>query len=155
MTTAIVVYDPWYGFTKSIAAEVARGLSEGGRVATVVADLRDVPVDHLLEHEIIVIGSPHRPGGPSPELCRLMENLRSFDLRGRRFAFFDTSPGRSRGRTVAKMESMLGDLNPFVSQPFLGLSVAVHGSRGSILPGEISHCRDFGRSIRESLSIPA
>ena len=46
-------------------------------------------------------------------------------------------------------------LASFVTPPFLGLSVAVHGSRGAILPGEISHCRDFGRSIRESLAIPA
>jgi flavorubredoxin len=155
MTTAVVVYDPWYGCTKNIAAEIARGLSEGGRIATVVSDIRYVDVDHLLEHEIIVIGSPHRPGGPSREVCDLLRSLRSFDLRGRKFAFFDTSPGRSRGRTLARMVAMLGELNPFVSPPFLGLSVAVHGARGPFLPGEISRCREFGRSIRQNLAIPA
>jgi len=155
MTTAIVVYDAWYGCTKIVAEEVARGLSADGRVATVVANLKEVDGRQVLEHDIIVIGSPNHFGGPTTRIRHLLEEFRTFDLRGRRFAFFDTCLARDHGKVVGKMERILRDRNPFVSPPFMGLSVIVHGPRGPIMPGELSKCRELGRSIRTSLPISA
>lgn len=155
MTTAIVVYDAWYGCTKVVAEEIARGLSADGRVGTVVANLKEVSARQVLEHDIVVIGSPHRPGGPTDAIREMLEEFRTFDLRGRRFAFFDTCFIRDHGKTVGKMEGILRNRNPFVSPPFLGLSVIVRSPRGPILPGELSKCRELGRSIRTSLPISA
>lgn len=155
MVTALVVYDSWYGCTKAVADEVARGLSHDGRVATVVAHVREVTAAQVLEHEIIVIGSPDHHGGPTLPISRLLSELRGRDLRGKRFAFFDTSFLRGHGRVTAKMEFALRHRNPFVSPPFLGVSVVVQRPRGPILPGELSKCRELGRSIRTNLPIPA
>jgi flavodoxin len=153
MTTAIVVYDAWYGLTKVVAEEVARGLSADGRVATVVANLKEVSPAQILEHDIIVFGSPHRPGGVSKGIRAMLQEFRTYDLRDRRLAFFDTCFPRDHGRAVAQMEAILRDRNPFVSPPFLGLSVSIHRPRGPILPGELSKCQGLGRSIRTSLPI--
>jgi flavorubredoxin len=155
MVTALVVYDSWYGCTKTVADEVARGLSNDGRVATVVAHIRDLTCEQVLDHEIIVIGSPDHHGGPTPAIAQLIEELRTRDLRGRRFAFFDTCFVHDRGKVTARMETLLRHRNPFVSSPFLGLSVVVKPPRGPLLPGELSKCRELGRSIRTSLPISA
>lgn len=155
MVTALVVYDPWYGCTKAVAEEVARGLSYDGRVATVVSNLRDSAAKQILEHEIIVIGSPDYHGGPSPLVARLLDDLRTRDLRGKRLAFFDTCFVRDRGKVTGRMETALRHHNPFVSPPFLGLSVVVKYPHGPLLPGELSKCRELGRSIRATLPLPA
>jgi flavodoxin len=155
MVSALVVYDSWYGCTKAVADEVARGLSHDGRVPTVVAHIRDVTPEQVLHHEIIVIGSPDHHGGPTASIVQLIEDLRTRDLRGRRFAFFDTCFLRDRGKVTARMEAMLRHRNPFVSAPFLGLSVVVQRPRGPVLPGELSKCRELGHSIRTSLAISA
>jgi flavodoxin len=155
MTTAIVVYDAWYGCTKVVAEEVARGLSADGRVATVVANLKEVSARQVLQHDIIVIGSPNHLGGPTNRIRQLLEEFRTFDLRGLRFAFFDTCYAQDHGKTVGRMEAILRDRNPFVSPPFMGLSVIVRSPRGPIMPGELSKCRELGRSIRTSLPISA
>jgi len=155
MVSAIVVYDPWYGCTRTVADEVARGLSSDGRVATIVSTVRDVDPDQVLTHDIIVIGSPNHHGGPTPSVERLLIDLRTHDLRGKRFAFFDTGFVRGRGRVTARMEAILRYRNPLVSAPFLGLSVVVERPRGPLLPGELSKCRELGRCIRTNLPIPA
>ena len=155
MTTAIVVYDSWYGCTKFVAEEVARGLSADGRVGTVVANVKEVNVRQVLEHDIIVIGSPNHLGGPTNRVRQLLEEFRTYDLRGLRFAFFDTCYGPDHGKTVGRMEAILRDRNPFVSPPFMGLSVIVRSPHGPIMPGELSKCRELGRSIRTSLPISA
>ena len=155
MTTAIVVYDSWYGCTKFVAEEVARGLSADGRVGTVVANVKEVNTRQVLEHDIIVIGSPNHLGGPTNRVRQLLEEFRTYDLRGLRFAFFDTCYGPDHGKTVGRMEAILRDRNPFVSPPFMGLSVIVRSPHGPIMPGELSKCRELGRSIRTSLPISA
>lgn len=155
MVSALVVYDPWYGCTKVVAEEVARGLSYDGRVPTVVGSLRDVTFSQILDHEIIVIGSPDYHGGPSPHVAQLLDQLRACDLRGKRLAFFDTCFLRDRGKVTGRMETTLRFHNPFVSPPFLGLSVVVKHPRGPLLAGELSKCRELGRSIRTTLPLPA
>ncbi len=155
MTTAIVVYDPWYGCTQAAAEEVARGLSEDSRVVTVVANVKSVTLRQVLGHEIIVVGSPDHRGGPSPRIRRLLEELRAVDLRGRRFVFFDISVALSHGRAVGRMEGILRHENPFVSPSFMGLSVIAAHPRGPILPGELSRCRELGRSIGNHLALSA
>lgn len=155
MVSAVVIYDSWYGCTKAAAEEVARGLSYDGRVATVVVNIHDLTPAQLLDHEIIVIGSPDHHAGPSPSVARLLQKLRAQDLRGKRFAFFDTCFFRDRGKVTGRMEATLRFHNPMVSPPFLGLSVVVKPPRGPLLPGELSKCRELGRSIRTTLPLPA
>jgi len=155
MATAIVVYDAWYGCTKTVAEEVARGLSADGRVATVVANVKTVSPRQVLTHDVIVVGSPNRGGGPTQRVRRLLEVLREVDLRRRRFAFFETCWGPAHGRAVGKMEAILRDRNPFVFPSFMSLSVALLGPRGPIRPGGLSQCYALGKSIRTGLAIPA
>ena len=155
MATAIVVYDPWYGCTRMVAEEIARGLSADGRVGTVVANVKTVDLSHVLAHDIIVVGTPSRRGAPTPLIRNLLEQLRGSDLRGRRLAFFDTCFASDHGKAVGRMENALRSGNPFVSPPFLGLSVIAERPHGPILAGELSKCGELGRSIRTSLAISA
>jgi flavorubredoxin len=155
MTTAIVVYDAWYGCTQAVAEEVARGLSSDGRVVTVVANVKTVKARQVLGHDIIVVGSPNHRGGPTARIRRLLEQLRAVDLYGRRFAFFDTCFAPAHGRAVSKMEAILRHRSPYLFPSFMSLSVMVRRSRGPILPGELSKCRALGKSIRAGLEIPA
>ncbi len=155
MTTAIVVYDSWYGCTKGAADEVARGLSEDGRIPTLVTRVRSLNVRKILEHDIVVVGSPNHFGAPTAHVKQLLKELRAFDLRGKQFAFFDTCFPKDRGKVVHKMEAALREKNPRVSPPFLGLSVAVDGVQGPVSAGELSDCREFGRSIRGRVELTA
>lgn len=153
MPSAVVVYDSWYGCTRAVAEEVARGLSADGRVATIVTHVKDTTPEHVVDHDVIVIGSPNHFGSPTPRARDLVQKLRAFDLRGKRLAFFDTCFVRDRGKAMSKLETLLRERNPMLSPPFLGLSVAVEGTRGPVLPGEMSHARELGRTIRASLAI--
>lgn len=155
MVRAIVVYDSWYGCTKGIAEEVARGISSDGRVPTVVVRVRSTPVAHILDHDIIVVGSPNHFGAPTAHIRQLLADLRKSDLRGKRLAFFDTCFARDRGKAVAKMEAVVREKNPLVSPPFLGFSVVVEGVQGPVAPGALSDSREFGRSVRASTAVLA
>jgi flavorubredoxin len=155
MTTAIVVFDPWYGCTQAAAEEVARGLSEDGRVPTVVASIASVGPGQVLAHEIIVIGSPSRRGAPTSRVRRLLEQLREVDLRGRMFAFFETCFVPDHGKAIRRMEAVLRDGNLLVSRQFLSVSVTADRPRGPVGPGELSKCRELGRSIRARLELYA
>ncbi len=151
MASAVIVYDSWYGCTKAVADEIARGLSGEGRIPTVVAHVKDTSPEQLLRHDVIVIGSPCHFGAPTPRIRDLLQKMRTLDLRGKRLAFFDTCFSSDRGRVTARMETMLRNRNPFVSPPFLGLSVMVEETRGPVAPGEMGKARDLGRTIRTSL----
>jgi flavodoxin len=153
MTTAIVVYDSWYGCTRAVAEEVARGLSGEGRIGTVVANVKSVDAAHVLAHDVIVVGSPNRGGGPTPAIRRLLEELRATDLRGRRMVFFDTCFAKDHGKALGKMESIVRDRNPFVSPPFFGLSVIAQSPRGPLVAGELSKCGELGRTARTGLAL--
>ncbi len=155
MVRAIVIYDSWYGCTKGIADEVARGLSADGRVPTIVAKVRSTSLEHIVDHDIIVVGSPNHFGAPTAHIKQLLAELRKSDLRGKRLAFFDTCFARDRGKAVGKMEAALREKNPLISPPFLGLSVVVEGVQGPVAPGALSESREFGRSVRASTALLA
>jgi flavorubredoxin len=155
MPSAVVVHDSWYGCTKAVGEEIARGLSADGRVGTIVVHVRDTTPQQVLRHDVIVIGSPNHFGAPTVRTRELLRQLRTFDLRGKRVAFFDTCFASDRGKARGKMEAFLRERNPFVSPPFLGLSVVVEGTRGPVLPGEMGKARELGHMIRTSLPIPA
>ena len=144
-------YDSWYGGTTAAAEEIARGISSEGQIPTVVTHVKDTTPSHLAHHEVIVIGSPCHFGAPTPRVRDLLRKLRTIDLRGKRLAFFDTCFSTDRGRVTGKMEHMLREKNPFVSPPFLGLSVLVEETRGPVVPGEMGKARELGRTIRTSL----
>lgn len=151
MPSAVVVYDSWYGCTKAVAEEIARGISAEGQVPTVVTHVKETTPDHLARHDVIVIGSPCHFGMPTPRVRELLKKLRAVDLRGKRLAFFDTCFATDRERVTGKMESMLREKNPFVSPPFLGVSILVEETRGPVVPGEMGKARELGRTIRTSL----
>ncbi len=155
MPSAVVVFDSWYGCTKAVAEEIARGLSADGRVATIVTNVKDTTAEHVRDHDVIVIGSPNHFGGPTPRVRDLVRRLRAFDLRGKRVAFFDTCFASDRGKAKGKLEAMLREQNPFLSPPFLGLSVTVEATRGPLMPGEMAKARELGGMIRSTLAIPA
>ncbi len=154
MPTAVIVYDSWYGCTKAVAEEIARGLSYDGRLATVVTHVKDTTPEHVRDHDVIVIGSPNHFGAPTVRVRDLVRKLRGFDLRGKRVAFFDTCFATDRGKAMGKLESLLREQNPLLSPPFLGLSVVVEGTRGPVMAGEMGKARELGRTVRTSLAIP-
>ncbi len=154
MPKAIVVFDSGYGCTRAVAEEIARGVCADGRIPTVVSPVRETTPEHVLHHDIIVLGSPDHSGAPTPRMTALLRSLREADLRGKRFAFFDTCFANDRGKVTAKMEATLRDRNPMVSPPFLQISVIVEGARGPIRPGEISKGRQLGQRICTNLSFP-
>lgn len=155
MESAVVVYDPWFDCTRLAAEQIATGISLDGRVPAVVSHAHEVTARHVQEHDLVVVGSPDRHGAPTPIVAQLLTALRDFDLRAKRLAFFETTFIRSRGRTTARMAEILRRNNPYVLPPFPAVSVLVQRPHGPPLPGQLSICREFGRTSRMSLPLPA
>lgn len=86
---AAVVYDSLYGNTERLAQALARGITGGGVEAdTIKVDALDV--ERLAGYDLIAVGGPTHMAGVSKPMKRLLTDLGTVDLRGKKGFCFDT-----------------------------------------------------------------
>jgi flavodoxin len=148
MAKVIVVYESKYGNTKLVAETITKGLGEVQGVETVLDELKEVDLNKIAEFDLILIGTPNHYGGPTRSVREFIDKLQKLDLDGRHFAVFDTYLGKGFFEKAAKkMEKRINEKVPGLKQIGPKLSIAVQGSKGPIVEGELPKCRKFGKKI--------
>jgi flavodoxin len=138
---SLIVYDSWYGNTERIAEAIARGIGDESLVVKVDAD----PKRYLRGDQLLLVGSPTHGGVATPEMHEFLNTLGPEELRGARFATFDT---RINGRwlrvvgfasdRIAKQLSAKGGSLVIHPEGFY-----VHGKEGPLLDGEIERAEQW------------
>ena len=148
MVKVIVVYESKYGNTKLVAETIIKGMREVQGVETVLNELKEVDLSKIAGFDLILIGSPNHYGGPTKSVGEFIDKLEKLSLDGRHFAVFDTYLGKGFFEKAAKkMEKRINQKVPGLKQIAPRLSIAVQGSKGPIVEGELPKCREFGKKI--------
>jgi len=152
MVKAIVIYESKYGNTKRVAEAIVEGIREVQGVETVLNELEKVDFNKIAEYDVILIGSPNHYGGPTENVWEFIDKLEKLNLDGKRFAVFDTYLGKGFFEKAAKkMEKRINEKVPGLKQIGPMLSIAVQGSKGPIVEGELPKSKEFGKKIATQL----
>jgi flavodoxin len=152
MVKVIVVYESKYGNTKRVAETIMEGIREVQGAETVLNELKEVDLNKIAEYDVILIGSPNHYGGPTKSVSEFIDKLGKLNLDGRHFAVFDTYLGKGFFEKAAKkMEKRINEKVPGLKQIGPMLSIAVQGSKGPIVEGELPKSKDFGKKIATQL----
>lgn len=152
MVKIIVVYESKYGNTKRVAEAIVEGLREVQGTKTVLNELEEVDLNKIAEYDVVLIGSPNHYGGPPENVREFIDKLGKLDLDGKHFAVFDTYLGKGFFEKAAnKMEKRINEKVPGLKQIGPVLSIAVQGSKGPIVEGELPKSKEFGRRIATQL----
>jgi len=152
MTKVIVVYESKYGNTKLVAETIIEGMSKVEGIETVIKELKEVDLDKIADHDAILIGSPNHYGGPTKGIKEFIDELGKLNLEGKFVAVFDTSLGKGFfEKAVKKMEKRINEKVSGLKQIAPGLSIVVQGTKGPIVEGELSKCKEFGKRITTQL----
>ncbi len=150
MTRALVMFDSARGPARAVAEEIARGISSTGRVLTTVRNATDMPVDRILDFDIIVIGSRSHPGTVAGSVDRLIRRLPPGRLVRKTVSLFDLGTTRDAGVTVHQLRLSLEHRDPTLHLASPGISVLMEGPGGPIRDGELSRCREFGERLADA-----
>jgi len=154
MVKVIVVYESKYGNTKLVAETIIEGVREVQGVETALNELKEADLNKIAEYDEILIGSPNHYGGPTKSVREFIDKLEKLNLDGRHFAVFDTYLGKGFfEKAVKKMEKRINEKVPGLKQIAPMLSIAVQGSMGPIVEGELPKCKEFGKKIATQLEL--
>jgi len=148
MVKVIVVYESKYGNTRLVAETIIKGVREVQGAEIVLNELEEVDLNKIVEYDVILIGSPNHYGGPTKSVSEFIDKLAKLNLDERYFAVFDTYLGKGFFEKAArKMEKRISEKVPGLKQIATRLSIAVQGSMGPIVEGELPKCKEFGKKI--------
>jgi len=152
MAKVIVVYESKYGNTKLVAETIVKGMREVQGVETVLNELKEVDLNKIADYDVILIGCPNHYGGPTKSVREFIDKLEKLNLDGRHFTVFDTYLGKGFFEKAAeKMEKRINEKVPGLKQIAPRLSIAVQGSKGPIVEGELPKSKEFGKKIATQL----
>ncbi len=151
MVKILVVFESRYGNTKHVAESIIEGINEVGGVEVSLKELKKVDFKEIPFYDVILIGSPNHVGGPTRGIKGFIDKLGKLPLDGKKFAVFDTYMGKDFEKAVKKMERRISEKAPALKRITAGLSIKVQGIKGPIVEGELSKCKEFGRSIANQL----
>jgi len=154
MVKIIVVYESKYGNTKRVAETIMEGIREVQGAEAVLNELKEADLNKIAEYDVILIGSPNHFGGPTKSVREFIDKLEKLNLDGRHFAVFDTYLGKGFFEKAAKkIEKRINEKVPGLKQIGPVLSIAVQGSKGPIVEGELPKSKEFGKRIATQLKI--
>lgn len=154
MTQVIIVYDSKFGNTQLVAETILEGIKEVGRMEAVLKKPEQTDPAELLDYDLILIGSPNHYGGPTKNMKEFIDRLENIGLAEKPVAVFDTYLGAGFfEKAVKRMEKRLDEKILGLKLIVPGLSIRVEKSRGPIVEGELSKCRDYGQKIAHHLKI--
>ena len=152
MVKIIVVYESKYGNTKRVAETIMEGIREVQGAEAVLNELKEADLNKIAEYDVILIGSPNHFGGPTKSVREFIDKLEKLNLDGRHFAVFDTYLGKGFFEKAAKkIEKRINEKVPGLKQLGPVLSIAVQGSKGPIVEGELPKSKEFGKKIATQL----
>ena len=151
MAKVIVVYESKYGNTKQVAETIVEGMNEIERIEAVLKEPKHVEPTEVLDYDVILIGSPNHIGGPTRGIKKFIDKLGKIGLEGKPGAVFDTYMGGDFNKAVRKMEKRINEKVPGLKLITSGLSIKVAGTKGPIVEGELTKCKDFGKKIANQL----
>lgn len=102
---ALVVYDSVFGNTEKIAQAIGAGL--GPQAEVEVCRVGDVKPNHLMEADLLIVGSPTRGFRPTPATTKLLKGIARDGLKNVMVAGFDTRFSESQ---IAEGPAILGGL---------------------------------------------
>ncbi len=153
MTKVIIVYDSKYGNTKHAAETIVQGMEEAQEIETILSEVKNLDFDSILDCEVILIGSPNHIGGPTKNIKRFIDKLRTLELKEKQIAVFDTYLGKDFEKALKKMEKRINKKIPQSKLITSGLSIKVEGMKGPISEEELLRCKDFGRKIIAQITV--
>jgi len=153
-TRSIVIYDSWYGDTRRVAEEIARGIATTTGVDPAVVEVDHAGVASARELELIVLGSPNHFGGPTRKMRQLVRDLGAGGPIAGTIAVFDTCFREEAGKAAAKLAKLVESVPSAHARPPPQLSITVEGTRGPIPPGELVRAHEFGVALAQSLLRP-
>jgi len=107
---ACVIFDTRYGNTEKIAKSFETGLKEAG-IQTVCVNAKDVPLDSLMQYDLICVGAPTEAFSASKPMKEFLAKLKSVDLSGKYGFAFDTKlDWRLSGSAAKFIEKELNSL---------------------------------------------
>ncbi len=152
LAKVIVIFESKHGNTKLAAETITEGMREVEGIETVLSELKEVDPNKIADYDVILIGSPNHYGGPTIEVKEFIDKLGKLNLEGKLFAVFDTYLGKGFfEKAVRRMEKRLSEKAPGLKQIAPGLSIAVQGTKGPIMEGELPKCKSFGKKVATQL----
>jgi len=142
---ALVVYDTLYGNTEKIARAIGGAIAGDVRVVRASepdsADTKGV--------ELFIVGSPTQGGRPTRAVQEFLDKIPDPDIRGARFAAFDTrSPSRLVrlfGYAAERISASLAEKGGVLVLPPEGFFV--EGSKGPLREGELERAAGWAKRI--------
>lgn len=148
LAKVLVAYESKYGNTRLVAEKIIEGMREAGGIEAVLRELKEVDFEKIADYDAILIGSPNHFGGPTKGVREFIDKLGNLPLKGKLFAVFDTYLGKGFFEKAVKiMEKRINEKVPGLKRIAHGLSIAVQGSKGPIVEGELPKCKEFGNKI--------
>jgi len=158
---ALVVFDSFFGNTESVARAIGEAFG-GARVLRVA----EVEPYHLVELDLIVVGSPTRAFRPSPAVQAWLAALPPGRLDGVRAAAFDTRVDvaavrnpllswatRRFGYAAAPIERAL--LRAGGERAGAAAGFVVEGKTGPLREGESDRARAWARDLARAVPVKA
>jgi NAD(P)H dehydrogenase (quinone) len=103
MRKAVIAYESKYGNTKRVGETIVEGMSETKGVEATLSRVKEADFDKILDHDLILIGSPNHVGGPIRSVKRFINKPGKLNLEGKQIAVFDTYLGKDFEKAVRKM----------------------------------------------------
>ena len=156
---ALIIYDSFFGNTEKIAKAVAEGLAQSAEVSAV--RVGELPGDHLVGVELLVVGSPTRGFNASPLIKEYLKKLPKDSLQGVRVAAFDTGFSAQKVKEINNFVlNILVPIFGYASKPIYKKLVGKGGtpacdpqgfyvreSEGPLEDGELERAAERGRSL--------
>jgi flavorubredoxin len=141
---AMVIYDSWYGGTRRIAQEIARGLAETLGTDPAVVDVDHVSVANATSADVLVVGTPNHFGGPTRKIRQLARELRAEGPPRGTLVAFDTCFAGEAGKAAHKLAILLAEIGPVDALVPAEFSAVVDGTRGPLRAGELERAHGYG-----------
>ena len=100
-TTALIIYDSFFGNTQKIAEAIAKGLAASIKVTcSKASEAKQTDLEGI---QLFVVGAPTQGGRPTPDIAKFVEEIPAGGLQNKQVTTFDTRFNASESSFGLKM----------------------------------------------------
>ncbi|MCI4361033.1 MAG: hypothetical protein L3J91_04960 [Thermoplasmata archaeon] len=148
---SLIIYDSWYGDTRRVAEEIARGIAVVSGVDPGVVEVDLAGLGRIGELDLLVLGTPNHFGGPTRKVRHLARSLARVGPFTAALAVFDTCFAEESGKASAKLAEMLATATGTPLGPERPRSFVVGAAHGPLPTGELVRAREFGAGLARTV----